>query len=79
MLQEFTGLYRSRAVLPWAAPQPQGVLKSKLFSHADGLPIVRLHDDPLERLEVGLLAKQMHPPDRSVSSGHANRPNQQRR
>ena len=33
---------------------------------ADGLPLVRLNHDALERLEIGVLAEHMHPPDRSV-------------
>ena len=32
----------------------------------NGLPLVRLNHDALERLEVGVLAEHMHPADRSV-------------
>ncbi len=42
------------------------IRQNTIGQDADGLPMVRLHHHPLERLEVGLLAKHMHPPDRSV-------------
>jgi hypothetical protein len=32
----------------------------------NGLPLVRLDHDALERLKIGLLAEHLHPADRSV-------------
>jgi hypothetical protein len=40
------------------------IRQNTIGRNADGLPMVRIHYHPLERLEVGILAKHVHPTDR---------------